>query len=263
MVILALDTTTRAGSVAVWRAGTLLGVRIGDPQLTHGERLPFDIADLLEAHGLSVGDVDAYAVAAGPGSFTGLRVGIATIQGLALAQQKLVAPVSALAALTHATRSHADAAAPIAVWMDALRQEVFAALYAPSTRPGVLPSELAERGTVMVPPGYDMRESHTVGRPEDVIDRWRPNGLLPKAVLTGDGAVRYADLLIHALGGALQLIPPPDALAPAVAELAAMAGEDALVRPHAVQPVYVRRPDAELARERRRARESTGRPDRA
>ena len=261
MVILALDTTTRTGSVAVWRAGKLLGVRIGDPRVTHGERLPSDIADLLETHGLSVGDVDAYAVAGGPGSFTGLRVGIATIQGLALAQHKLVAPVSALAALAHAARSRADRAKPIAAWMDAQRQEVFAALYAPAASQGVVRSEIAERGIVMAPPGLEMREPHTVGHPRDILDWWRPNGLLPKAAITGDGAVRYAELLTRALGGALQLIPPPEALAPAVAELAELSGADALVRPHAVRPVYVRRPDAELARERRRERDSTGERD--
>ena len=75
MLILALDTTSRAGSVALARDAGVLDQQRGDPSRTHGERLPGDIGDLLERHGLTVADVDLYAVAAGPGSFTGLRVG--------------------------------------------------------------------------------------------------------------------------------------------------------------------------------------------
>ena len=99
MVILALDTTTKAGSCALWRDGALVEQRPGDAARTHAERLPGDLADLLAAHGLTVKDVDLYAVASGPGSFTGLRVGIATIQGLALVHGRKVVAVSALEAL--------------------------------------------------------------------------------------------------------------------------------------------------------------------
>ena len=88
MVILALDTTTKAGSYALWRGDALVEQRPGDAARTHAERLPGDLADLLAAHGLTVKDVDLYAVASGPGSFTGLRVGVATIQGLALVHGK-------------------------------------------------------------------------------------------------------------------------------------------------------------------------------
>ena len=83
MILLALDTTTAAGSVALWRDG-LIEERAGDPARSHAERLPADLVALLSAHGLAPRDVERYAVAAGPGSFTGIRIGIATIQGLAL-----------------------------------------------------------------------------------------------------------------------------------------------------------------------------------
>ena len=99
MVILALDTTTTAGSCALWRDGALVEQRPGDAARTHAERLPGDLADLLAAHGLTVNDVDLYAVASGPGSFTGMRVGIATIQGLALVHGRQVVAISALEAL--------------------------------------------------------------------------------------------------------------------------------------------------------------------
>ena len=136
MLILALDTTSRVGSVALARDGGVLDQQKGDPSRTHGERLPDDIGDLLERHGLTVADVDLYAVAAGPGSFTGLRVGIATIQGLALAHARPVVPVSALVALAYGARTSSGGpvqdAGLIAACMDAQRREVFSALYARS-----------------------------------------------------------------------------------------------------------------------------------
>ena len=136
MLILALDTTSRAGSVALARDAGVLDQQRGDPSRTHGERLPGDIRDLLERHGLTVADVDLYAVAAGPGSFTGLRVGIATIQGLALAHGRPVVPVSALVALAHgaliSSGGPVQDAELIAACMDAQRLEVFSALYARS-----------------------------------------------------------------------------------------------------------------------------------
>ena len=99
MLILALDTTTRAGSAAVLRDGRVLHELAGDPALTHGQRLPGELMRVLDAAGVRIEDVDLFAVAAGPGSFTGLRVGIATMQGLAMARGRRVVPVSTLEAL--------------------------------------------------------------------------------------------------------------------------------------------------------------------
>src|SRR5687767_12569031 len=99
MLVLALDTTTRQGSVALARDGGALAVAAGDPGIAHGARLPGDLMRLLDAQRLRVADVDLFAVASGPGSFTGLRIGIATMQGLALANGKPLAGISALDAL--------------------------------------------------------------------------------------------------------------------------------------------------------------------
>src|SRR5678815_2876000 len=99
MVVLALDTTTRRGSVALARDGAVVGACAGDPAVTHGQRLPGDLMRLLDRHNLRVGDIDLFAVAAGPGSFTGLRIGIATMQGLAFASGKPLIGISALDAL--------------------------------------------------------------------------------------------------------------------------------------------------------------------
>ena len=73
MVVLALETATRQGSIALWIDGRTTA-RLGDPQRTHGERLPVELLDWLADHDRTVRDVDLYAVVSGPGSFTGLRI---------------------------------------------------------------------------------------------------------------------------------------------------------------------------------------------
>jgi len=127
MLVLALDTTTRQGSVALARDGRVLVAGAGDPGVAHAARLPGDLVRLLDAQRVRVADVDLFAVAAGPGSFTGLRIGIATMQGLALANGKPLAGISALDALHDSLRLLSPeplALSPrnvVAVWMDAGR----------------------------------------------------------------------------------------------------------------------------------------------
>src|SRR5688572_22436628 len=124
MLVLALDTTTRQGSVALAREGRILASDAGDAAIAHGARLPGDLARALDARGLRIADVDLFAVAVGPGSFTGLRIGIATMQGLALGNGKPLAGVSALDAIHDAV-----GASDISAWMDAGRGQVFSAIY--------------------------------------------------------------------------------------------------------------------------------------
>ena len=114
MRVLALDTTTRAGSVAVLEDGRVLIERAGDGSRTQTERLPGELLEALAEVSLGTRDIDLFAVATGPGSFTGLRTGIATIQGLALVHRRPVAALSALRALAEAAAAGlpAGSAAP-------------------------------------------------------------------------------------------------------------------------------------------------------
>ena len=226
MLVLALDTTTRAGSAAVVDGGVLLGEIIGDGSRTHGERLPRDLMRALEAAAVPLGAIDLLAVAAGPGSFTGLRVGIAAMQGLAMSTGRLIVPISALDALAVAA---ADGSGAVAAWVDAQRGEVFATLYdSTGTRVIVEPSSLP---------------------PARTIDAWAsamPEGP-PRFI--GDGAVRYEAIIRERFGVAAQVLPAPP-LAGIIGRLAAAAPGRAVL-PHAIVPIYIRRPDAELARSRR------------
>src|SRR5512143_1763445 len=74
MLILSLDTTSRTGSAAGVQDGRVLAETLGDPARTHGERLPGDLMRALAEAGVALRQVGLFAVAAGPGSFTGLRV---------------------------------------------------------------------------------------------------------------------------------------------------------------------------------------------
>ena len=233
MRVLALDTTTRAGSVAVVDQGQVLIERMGDAARTHAERLPAEVTDALNAARLTLADIDLFAVASGPGSFTGLRIGIATIQGFAFVTRKPVAPVSALRALAEAAAAGHPAGTRVGAWMDAHRLEVFSALFVIAA-PGQ-GDDVAELREI---------EPSTVAPPADTIERWKTLGL-PTAVC-GDGAAMYANVL----GGAIQVVPTPP-LAGIIGRLAVPASRDgSTVSPAGVQPLYVRRPDAEVARDR-------------
>jgi len=225
MLILALDTTSRAGSVAVVQDDIIRVELSGDIAFTHGQRLPLELKRALDEAAVTIDGIDLFAVVAGPGSFTGLRVGIATIQGLAMAEGKKVVALSALEILA---RAAVDPTQPIAAWMDAQRGEVFAALYAPGGRDVLIEP-------VSAPPG-------------DVLDTWRER--VDPATLTfiGDGAVRYEEAIAASAGGARVVAPPP--LAGLAGRIAATEPARAIL-PHAIVPVYVRKSDAELARARR------------
>lgn len=232
MRVLALDTTTRAGSVAILDDEVRLE-RVGDASRSHAERLPREILDAVAAIGLTTGDIDLFAVASGPGMFTGLRIGIATIQGLAVVHARPVAPVSALRALVDRAARDLEPGNRIAAWMDARRRDVFSALYEVQASPRFSIAAVVEI------------EAPTVAPPAATLDRWTRMGALP-SVVCGDGAVLFEPLL----PAGIRAVAPPPALAAVIARLA-RADHDAgrTVHPAGVQPLYVRRPDAEVARD--------------
>jgi tRNA threonylcarbamoyladenosine biosynthesis protein TsaB len=131
MRILAVDTATSSGSVALVDGGRVAGeIRLRAPS-GHSQWLVSGIEALLRYLSLAPLDVEAYAVTTGPGSFTGLRVGLSTVQGLALAANRPCLGVSALDALAVAIAGSAPVLVPL---MDAFRGEVFTGRYDASAR---------------------------------------------------------------------------------------------------------------------------------
>ena len=254
MVVLALDTTTATGSVALTRDGTLLAQRQGDTARTHGERLPGEVIDVLAACGLSLADVDAYAVCSGPGSFTGLRVGLATIQAFALVYGRQVVAVPALEALGYAAliTGSTRGCRPdlVGALMDAHRGETFGALYA---SPDV-ESPVAATTRTCAYPELVTCVSPAVGVAEAVIDDWSAHGAGRTLEVIGDAVAAVRPVLEARFGVRAHLTLDMPALAPLLARIGAARVGTGGVAPHAIRPVYIRRPDAELARERRARR---------
>jgi tRNA threonylcarbamoyladenosine biosynthesis protein TsaB len=239
VLILALDTTTRGGSTAVVRDETVLALLHGDATRTHGERLPRELSQALAQAGVAAAALDLLVVASGPGPFTGLRIGLAAIQGLSMVTGVPVVGVSTLDAIASALWQDIDGRHPhrqLVVWLDAQRGEVFEGRYMAADTPGPLSWRQAQAPTVAAP-------SSALAA---LGSGWR------RATFAGDGA-RRAQRDIEAWAGApIDVLSPPDALAPVLARLggiAAARGEAG--PPHALQPLYVRRPDAELERQRR------------
>jgi tRNA threonylcarbamoyladenosine biosynthesis protein TsaB len=234
---LSLDTTTPGGSRAVARDGVVIHEFRGDPDRPHDARLPGDLMALLADTRLGLRDIELYAVATGPGSFTGLRIGIATMQGLAFAGGKPLIGVSGFEALARTVidgralsdSSTAQSGPAVATWVDAWRGEVFAARY---------------EGDVEVEPP-------SVEKPEAVLAR-----IAAPTLFVGDAVPIYGDVIVRVCGDrALFAEPPAPPLAGTIAQLAtAQARTGHRPAPDDIRPLYIRRPDAERARDARPVR---------
>ena len=225
MLVLALDTTTRAGSCALVRDGLVVHELAGDPAKSAAEHLPGDLVTLLRSQSLDLQAIDVFAVSIGPGSFTGLRVGIATMQGLAFANRRPLVGVSALDALA-ARASEQTVGTRVATWIDAWRGEVYAALYGD---------------------GREL-EAPSVAHPATLLNRFAG-----QVTFIGDGAASCAELIRRTLGARAQFADP---IMPLIAgSIGRIAGDAARAGAHpgpdAIRPLYVRRTDAELARDAR------------
>ena len=135
-IILGIETATRAGSVALARDGEIIGTREGDPEGTASTQLLGQIQELLAAAQLTLNELDRIAVAIGPGSFTGLRIGLATVKGLAATLGCAVDGVPTL----HAVANSANAMGQIMALMPAGRGELFAQSFL------AVPDRIAETG---------------------------------------------------------------------------------------------------------------------
>jgi tRNA threonylcarbamoyladenosine biosynthesis protein TsaB len=234
MLVAALDTATltlscallelRGASVEVLTTRT---DRPTGPGGGHGVRLPGALTDLLGALGRGVRDVEGFAIGLGPGSFTGLRIGLATWKGLAYANRRPIVGVSSLAALAlEAAAAPGGKGALLVPLLDARKGEVYAGFYRADGDgvSAVLPEE------ALAPESLQARIA----------------GLGP-AVGFGDGYAAYHDVL----AGALPLLEagPATPSGDAVGRLAAprLAGASCDDRAlFALEPHYVRKSEAEV-----------------
>lgn len=172
MKILALESSAKAASCAVLSDGELLASAWQATGLTHSRTLLPMVEDMLNNSELSVQEIDAVAVAAGPGSFTGLRIGIAAVKGLAWAAEKPCIPVSTLEAMAWPL-AHLEG--NIICAMDARRQQIYNAVF------------LAEGGELT-----RLREDRAVSLEEAAADVGEMDGPM---TIVGDGAGLCFDFL--------------------------------------------------------------------
>jgi tRNA threonylcarbamoyladenosine biosynthesis protein TsaB len=241
VLILSLDTTTKAASCAVARDGVVLNEERIDPARQLALQLPGALRDILDLSAGALEEIEAFAVATGPGSFTGLRIGIATMQGLAFGQGRPLIGVSGLTAL-RAVASPAFLGSRIATWVDAWRGDVYATLFEDGRQIGepvvAKPADLLDA----------MMRRDSGSRIPDPGSRLLANDI----TFIGDGAETYRELIVSRLGHAARIADPVvPTLAGVIAVLATIDyTKGHRPSPHAIRPLYVRRPDAELARTR-------------
>jgi len=222
MYILAIDTATTTCSVAVTSDTTLLGEILLHEQ-HHSERIISLIDRLLTETALTRQNIDCIAVAVGPGTFTGLRVGISTAQGLGFALNRPVIGVPSLEILAR----QAIPAERICPMLEAGKGQVYTCLFA-VTRQGILvkiiPETVIEAGT------------------------WVQT-LSGTTLFTGPGALRYHERILHCYSD-IALFAPAFAALPRASTLALIAcerfAEHKDYLPEKVLAHYVRQPDARL-----------------
>jgi len=215
MRVLAVDTSSERGSVCVAEDRQILGeVRIAS-SIQYSERLFRSIEFLFQYMPFQLGDIDVFVSARGPGSFTGLRVGLAATEAFVAAHGKRGAGVTTLEALAWKT---GVCGVPVVPMIDARRGDIYGAVYRHED------TLIEEQKPVVLKPA-----------------QWLSS--LPEVplVFCGDGAIRYSSLIEGRPGWTIH--PMDLYLASTIAELALTSNSGPLA------PLYVRKPDAETARE--------------
>jgi len=238
MHIVSIDSSTQLASVALADDDSIIAqFQFSANKALSANLLP-ELERMLAVAGLAVGAIDLFACSIGPGSFTGVRAGVATVQGLSLATGK---PCVGFSTLALTAMNFPLASLPVCPLLDARKNEVYAALYDCSS---LLPAPV-------IP--------DCVMGPEAFLDKLLATTDSP-VILAGDGAVRYREVISGRLGEKALFAPPFLGVGHAAngAFLALHAhqnGQD--LEPGRLLPVYLRPSEAEYAKlDRQNTRQS-------
>ena len=225
MKILAVDTSSMMGSVALIDDDKIIAEQLLNIRITHSERFISSIETILESAETDIKSIDGFGVAIGPGSFTGLRIGLAAVKGFAFTLDKPVVGVSTLRALA---LNAGISGFPVAALLDARRGEYYLGIYQ------------FENDKIIA------RLEDKVLPPDQVIKEVQ--ALKEKVIFVGDGLYSLKGLIKEKLKGRA-LIPPPSIIHPRASNIAWLALKrlekndsddiDKLV------PNYIRKSDAE------------------
>lgn len=226
-LMLGLDTSHQRGSVAVSRGTEVLSEILFDASDTHSATLMPAVDAVLRSAKASLADIELFAIVFGPGSFTGLRIGLATVKAFAAFKHCPVVPVSSLEVLAAA---FPFAAHPVFPLIDARRGEVYGALYRTD---GGTPREIA--------PLFSAKPA-TLG---DLLSRFLTE---TPVILCGTGALRHGELLAprmpkgSVIAGARWAVPSASLCSLLALERKPLTYEELF----ALEPLYIRPPDARL-----------------
>jgi tRNA threonylcarbamoyladenosine biosynthesis protein TsaB len=169
-LILHIDTATPVGSVCLSKDGQVLQTLVNDKQQDHAASMVLFVKEIMRGQGITPADVDAVAVSAGPGSYTGLRVGVATAKGLCYTWEKPLIAVSTLQMMAQGVLSRTNNAdALYAPMLDARRMEVYTAVYDASLNTIVAPHAL-----ILTPESFaDQLSKHKIYFFGNGSDKWQ------------------------------------------------------------------------------------------
>ena len=232
MILLSIDTSGPACSAALLADDRLLGEIVINSALTHSETIMPAVDELLSRENLTCADVDLFAVAAGPGSFTGVRIGVCAAKGMAHAAGKPCARVNSLAALAAGLPFVPGVVCPI---LDARREQVYCAAY--RWTGAALPEKILPDAAL---PLTELLKA----LPENEI-----------ITFTGDGAAVH-EARIRALLGERARFAPPHARVLRASSAAYWARLDSSCHMEArlLTPIYLRAPQSERERSEKATR---------
>ncbi len=223
-VLLALETAGLCGSVALVAEGLCICEFSLQSKLTHSRRLLQAIELIMQEAALTWQDLDGLAVSLGPGSFTGLRIGLATVKGLSMATAK---PIIGVPTLDGLASQFANLSCPVCPVLDARKKEVYAALYKGTTTG--TPQKISEYLAIS---------------PERLAEK-----ITEPTVLVGDGLTLYGDFFRERLGGKA-LMAPAEIYFPRAAAIGMLARhaweKKEFLSPRNAVPIYVRPSEAEI-----------------
>ncbi len=236
MQILALDTTTPTASAAIWNDGILRG-QYTIQTTTHSTTVLPMIESLLSTLSLEIQDLDALAVSAGPGSFTGVRIGVATIKGLAFSHQIPCIGVSSLESLAWNLIGYKGILCPV---INARRGHVYTALF--------------ESDGISPPKRLTQDDLVPVSELAETLKKYGKN-----VYAAGDGYAMLAAADNSILTATPEILRYPSGFstACAAAELCNTASDLSNFTEAALSPIYLRKSQAEREREERLAKEGS------
>jgi tRNA threonylcarbamoyladenosine biosynthesis protein TsaB len=224
MKILSIETSTMLGGVAVMgqREGLIAETKL-NVKTTHSERLMSVVHQTLCQSELSLDDIDVFSVAIGPGSFTGLRIGLSTVKGLSYATGKPFVTVPTLEAFAW---NFAYCPFPVCLMLDARKSEVYAAVFKWEHT------------------GFERVVEEISIKPEDLLRQLQGDMLF-----AGEGVMLYRDIIVELMGGNA-VFASPEKMVPSPANVALLGMEKAVrgefTEASKAVPFYIRRSEAEV-----------------